>query len=110
MELESIIRYADEYLGVRDHPDYPGALNGLQVQGRPDVRHVCAAVDASEAEGWVEYKAADGLVFRNGPWGLTSFTSRELHAASPELLRHAEFMAIRAKHAGVIVEDVEEAA
>ncbi len=67
-------------------------------------------VDASEPEGWVEYRAADGLVFRNGPWGLHSFTSRELHAASPELLRHAEFMAIRARHAGVIVEDVEEAA
>jgi dinuclear metal center YbgI/SA1388 family protein len=49
MELESIIRYADEYLGVKSHPDYPGALNGLQVEGRPDVRHVCAAVDASEA-------------------------------------------------------------
>ncbi|MBO9717482.1 MAG: hypothetical protein J7507_11920 [Pseudoxanthomonas sp.] len=60
--------------------------------------------DASEAEGWVEYRAADGLVFRNGPWGLNSFTSRELHAASPVLLRSDEFMAIRGKHAGVIVE------
>jgi dinuclear metal center YbgI/SA1388 family protein len=49
LELESIIRYANEYLGVATHPDYPGALNGLQVEGRGEVRHVCAAVDASEA-------------------------------------------------------------
>lgn len=62
------------------------------------------AVDASEADGWVAYRAADGLEFRNGPWGQSSFTSRELAALSPELLRHPEFVAIRAKHAGVAVD------
>src|SRR4029077_1218406 len=31
------------------HPDYPVALNGLQVDGPEDVSVVCAAVDASEA-------------------------------------------------------------
>jgi len=34
---------------VQTHPDYSGALNGLQVEGRAEVGHVCAAVDASEA-------------------------------------------------------------
>ena len=62
------------------------------------------AVDASEQEGWVAYKAPDGFEFRNGPWGLASFSSRELAASSPSLLRNAEFQAIRARYAGTIVE------
>lgn len=62
------------------------------------------AVDASEAEGWVEYKAADGLVFRNGPWGPGSYSSRELEKASPGLLRDSQFLALRAKYEGRVVE------
>jgi dinuclear metal center YbgI/SA1388 family protein len=38
----------DGYLGTAGHPDYPQAFNGLQVGGSRDVRHVAAAVDASE--------------------------------------------------------------
>jgi hypothetical protein len=57
------------------------------------------ATDASEAEGWVEYTAPDGLVFRNGPWGLTSFTSKELSNWTPSLLRDAEFAHLREKYA-----------
>lgn len=70
------------------------------------------AVDASETEGWVEYHSADGFTFRNGEWGEHSFTSKELHAASPELLRDEEFQAIRTRYAGQIVEreEMEEAA
>jgi len=49
MELEALVQYIDRYLGVSEHPDYPTALNGLQVEGRKEVRHLCAAVDASEA-------------------------------------------------------------
>jgi dinuclear metal center YbgI/SA1388 family protein len=49
VKLESILEYLDAYLGVAAHPDYPVALNGLQVDGPADVRRVCAAVDASEA-------------------------------------------------------------
>jgi dinuclear metal center YbgI/SA1388 family protein len=37
------------YLALDSHPDYPNAMNGLQVEGRGEVRHLCAAVDASEA-------------------------------------------------------------
>lgn len=54
--------------------------------------------DASEAEGWVQYKAADGFEFRNGPWGLVSFTSKELSGWTPALLRSPEFQEIRAKY------------
>ena len=49
MNLESLARYIDRYLGVPDFPDYPNAYNGLQVEGSADVGRICAAVDASEA-------------------------------------------------------------
>lgn len=51
MKLERLIQYADDLLGVAGHPDYPTALNGLQVAAPADrpVRHIAAAVDASEA-------------------------------------------------------------
>ena len=49
MKLESIVQYLDTYLQIGGHPDYPVALNGLQVDGPVEVDVVCAAVDASEA-------------------------------------------------------------
>ncbi|MGE0159551.1 MAG: Nif3-like dinuclear metal center hexameric protein [Gemmatimonadales bacterium] len=49
MKLESLLQYLDGYLGTAEHPDHPNACNGLQVEGTKDVRHVAAAVDASEA-------------------------------------------------------------
>jgi dinuclear metal center YbgI/SA1388 family protein len=49
VKLESLLEYLDGYLGVAGHPDYPVALNGLQVDGPEEVTRVCAAVDASEA-------------------------------------------------------------
>ena len=57
MKLESILQYLDGYLGVRDHPDYPTALNGLQVGVDGDVASIATAVDASEAS----IRAAAGL-------------------------------------------------
>ena len=49
MKLESLLQYIDTYLGVDGHPDYPTALNGLQVAGREEVGTVVTAVDASQA-------------------------------------------------------------
>lgn len=49
MELKELVAHLDAYLGVAEVPDYPDALNGLQVEGRPQVERICAAVDASEA-------------------------------------------------------------
>lgn len=49
VELRELVAYLDSYLVVGEVPDYPEALNGLQVEGCPEVRRVCAAVDASEA-------------------------------------------------------------
>jgi hypothetical protein len=62
------------------------------------------AVDASEAEGWVEYRAPDGLMFRNGAWGQDSYTSRELAGCSgPGVLRDSAFLELRAKYQGRVV-------
>jgi len=44
MERKELVRYLDEYLKVREIRD--DSRNGLQVEGRPEVRHVALAVDA----------------------------------------------------------------
>lgn len=81
MKLESLIQYSDELLGVEDHPDYPTALNGLQVDGAPGrtVRRIAAAVDASEAviDAAVEAEA-DLLIVHHGLFwsGLRPITGR----------------------------------
>jgi dinuclear metal center YbgI/SA1388 family protein len=49
VQLESILQYLEGYLGVRDHPDYPTAVNGLQVGIDREVSRIATAVDASEA-------------------------------------------------------------
>lgn len=66
--------------------------------------------DASEAENWIAYRASDGFTFRNGPWAVGSFTSRELSQCTPDLLRNDEFQAIRARVSGQIVDSLPEAA
>ena len=48
MELQALVRYLDEYLRVQEVPDYPNALNGLQVASERPVTRVTVAVDASE--------------------------------------------------------------
>lgn len=55
MRLEELVAYLDEYLGVRNAPDFPGAVNGLQVENRGGVSRVAVAVDAAQA-------AIDGAV------------------------------------------------
>jgi dinuclear metal center YbgI/SA1388 family protein len=46
IELESLVGFLDRFLGIADFPDYPGALNGLQVEGPRVIRRLAAAVDA----------------------------------------------------------------
>jgi dinuclear metal center YbgI/SA1388 family protein len=49
LELEFVISYLDELLGLADFPDYPGAANGLQVLSSGSVTRIGAAVDAGLA-------------------------------------------------------------
>jgi dinuclear metal center YbgI/SA1388 family protein len=65
--LDDVVRLLDEELRVREVPDYPGALNGLQLANRAGVRRVAAAVDFSRAA--IEGAAAAGaslLVVHHG--------------------------------------------
>jgi len=71
----------DEYLGVTGHPDYPGALNGLQVGGPVEVQRIVAAVDASEASiTEAAHRKADLMLVHHGLFwgGLRPLTGRSL--------------------------------
>lgn len=48
MELAELTAYLNDYLRVQEIPDYPQALNGLQVESTGRVTRIAAAVDASE--------------------------------------------------------------
>lgn len=79
MKLESILEYLDGYLGISTHPDYPTALNGLQVQGPEEVAKICAAVDASEtAIREAAHRGAQLLLVHHGMFwdGLKPLTGR----------------------------------
>ncbi len=90
MKLESLLQYLNGYLGVREHPDYPNALNGLQVGGAGEVTKVVAAVDASEAaiEAAVAQQADLLLVHHGMFWGgLQPLTGRHFRKVRA-LLQH----------------------
>jgi dinuclear metal center YbgI/SA1388 family protein len=45
--LSKIVQYADRILKTTEFTDYPGAVNGLQVENNGEVTRIAAAVDAS---------------------------------------------------------------
>ena len=45
--IRELASYADGLLDTRSTPDYPGALNGLQLENRSQITAVAAAVDFS---------------------------------------------------------------
>lgn len=47
--LATVVEHLDDYLSIQSIPDYPGALNGLQVEGPGPVHRVAVAVDATAA-------------------------------------------------------------
>ena len=73
--LAEVTRWLDDTLRTAEVPDYPGALNGLQVANRAGVARVAVAVDFSRAaiEGAVAASGGDGatlLVVHHGMfWG-----------------------------------------
>lgn len=50
MQLTELTAYLDDYLAIRDVPDWKNAHNGLQVEGRANVRRIAVAVDARSEE------------------------------------------------------------
>lgn len=47
MHLAELTEYLDTYLRVREVPDYPTALNGLQVENSGQITRIAVAVDAA---------------------------------------------------------------
>jgi hypothetical protein len=62
----------------------------------PDLVPFAEAVDANEAEGWIEYHAGNGVVFRNGPKGKNSYLSRELRGLPAKLVGNETIETFRA--------------
>jgi dinuclear metal center YbgI/SA1388 family protein len=48
VSLDELVHYLDVYLRLAEIPDYPDALNGLQVENNGEVPAIVAAVDASQ--------------------------------------------------------------
>lgn len=70
-KLSEIKALLDGDLRIVDTPDYPGAVNGLQLEGRENVDKVVAAVDASApVVGKAVAAGADLLLVHHGMfWG-----------------------------------------
>ena len=64
--LAEITRYLDEFLDTGRVPDYPNALNGLQVEGTGFVRRFAVAVDAREEVIEAVRDRADLLIVHHG--------------------------------------------
>ncbi|MDZ7599068.1 MAG: Nif3-like dinuclear metal center hexameric protein [Desulfobacterales bacterium] len=65
--LSQIVKHSDRLLRIDAFEDYPGAVNGLQVENRGQVHRIAAAVDASLATVNLAIDAkADLLVVHHG--------------------------------------------
>ncbi len=86
MQLHELTSYLDEYLRVAEVPDYPGALNGLQVENSGEVRRIAAAVDAVQAtvdraiESGADLLLVHHGLFWDGNQPVTGRRYRRLHA------------------------------
>ena len=71
--LAAIVAALDTLLATRETPDYPGAMNGLQLANRGEVRRVAAAVDFSTRTVDAAARAGcDLLIVHHGMfWGGT---------------------------------------
>lgn len=70
-QLDTIVSHLDSHLKISAIPDYPGALNGLQLRSEKPVKKVIAAVDAAlpVIEQAVAEKADLLLVHHGLFWG-----------------------------------------
>jgi dinuclear metal center YbgI/SA1388 family protein len=84
--LDDIVRYLDELLRTAEIPDYPNAINGLQLENSGTVTRIAAAVDAREQS--ISAAVAEGadlmLVHHGLFWGglqpVRGAQRRRLHA------------------------------
>jgi dinuclear metal center YbgI/SA1388 family protein len=86
MRLDELTAYLLDYLSLDDVPDYPNALNGLQVEGGGEVGRVMTAVDASVASAnAAAERGADMLIVHHGLFweGLKPLTGRMKRRIEP---------------------------
>ena len=71
MRIHELATYIDELLETDGTPDYPAALNGLQLENRGDIRGIASAVDFSTRaiEGTIEAGANLLIVHHGMFWG-----------------------------------------
>ena len=88
--LASIAAHLDALLSVRDTPDYPPALNGVQVEHRGPVKKVAAAVDTSARtiRGAIDAGANMLLVHHGLFWGGLQPLTGPLYSRVRVLLEH----------------------
>lgn len=73
METTALAIYLDDLLGTQHIPDYPGAINGLQLSNEGPVRKIAAAVDfSSRSVAEAVKQGANFLLVHHGMfWGGT---------------------------------------
>ncbi len=89
--LVELVTYLNEFLNIENFPDYPGAVNGLQVENSGQVGKIVACTDACQAtiDAAIE-RDADLMVVHHGLFwgdGLVPLTDRNYRRIS-SLLAH----------------------
>lgn len=87
MHLDEIAGYLDTYLRIAEVPDYPTALNGVQVENRGEIDRIAVAVDAVQAT--IDGAVAEGAklllvhhgLFWDGSQPVTGARYRRLRSA-----------------------------
>ncbi len=86
MDRTELVAYIDGYLSIGEIEDYPGAMNGLQVEGADKVERIMTAVDATEASISGALRAGAGmLIVHHGLFwaGLGPITGRTKQRLAP---------------------------
>lgn len=88
--LQTIAARLDELLGTRQTPDYPPAVNGIQLENRAEIRGVAVAVDCSQRtiDGAIAAKANLLVVHHGLLWGGVQPIRGALYERLYRLLTH----------------------
>lgn len=89
-DAATIAAYLDRLLRTKEVPDYPGALNGLQLAGSRDIRRVAAAVDfcGTVARAVLQANAQLLLVHHGMFWGAPQPITGPRYDALEALIRN----------------------
>ena len=85
--LDDVVKFLDRELRTAEIPDYPGAMNGLQLANSGEIKRIIAAVDASLRVIEAAAKEEGSLLivhhgmFWQGPKAITNALYRKLKTA-----------------------------